>query len=222
MSELGFELYSNWVLLKLNRVIKLRLVDLMYISSWISIVLGWTSHIGSRRLSTLLRMTKLAKMSFLVTVKAFFAICLTFFGRLTGSTIWTSTRLFRLRPAMTPMASTTSAFVFRPTTLMYGIHLLYCLHGLQVLFGNLFRMHCTFTYMNHPQHVSKAGNISEFLNQCSLTLVFWLWVRYKNFTISSLFVKLQHCSVCDRIQIGFWRLHYKLNLRHTKTGKCCV
>ena len=78
----------------------------------------------------LLGMTKLTEMPFLMTVKAHFAICLAFFGWMAGPTVGTPTKLSRLGPAMTPVASMTSAFVFGLTvvSLMYGIHLLNCLH----------------------------------------------------------------------------------------------
>ena len=77
----------------------------------------------------LLEITKLTEMPFLMIVKALFAICLAFFGWMAGPTVGTPTSLSRFRPAMTPMASTASAFVFGLTVvlLMYGIHLLNCL-----------------------------------------------------------------------------------------------
>ena len=78
----------------------------------------------------LLGMTKLTEIPFLMTVKALFAVCLAFFGWMDGPTVGTPARLSRLGPAMTPMASMASAFMFGLTAvlLMYGIHLLNCLH----------------------------------------------------------------------------------------------
>ena len=69
-------------------------------------------------------------MSLLVAVKTFFAISFALLRWVTGSTIRTPTRLPGLGPAVTPMASTASALMFRLTaiSLMYGIQLFYSFH----------------------------------------------------------------------------------------------